>query len=524
MPGPESADSWMIAEDGTVLPLSDRVGVPALLDTATGTMIALPDGGPYVYYTPTSGERYLVGAAHNYAYFDEGEAGFAAYRIVTEGGELALKSRHADLDFMRAANFADCLHWGQSATMPVNERVFEFVFPPLIHPIACTQLEFDMLLTYHSAGSGGVHRGDLLLSDAAGFDTRLVDLVVSNYRPGLTAGEFSWTRATEDGAIAGLFNRGIFVVTGFGALQLARQEPEIPVLAHLLGDRRIALLEPRAGRLVIYSYGNGPFRPALHAPESVIDMDSVEPLYRNSCAGGTAEVVLPDRVSLRLFDEPFVPGQPLVMAIGDERRQIATGPNGCVLFSPDWNHMLLTSDEERALYDFARIRAGAELADALIAPLPSGISMPVFAGNTGDLLFASSDTSISRLSFNRLTESWETTLIYQGELPLGVFESDIDGSALLVEEYEPGAYVHGFLYSIDSRQVWVDLGREYKWYNAMFAADGRIIRSPGDGRAVALRLPSIDALMDEARQALPEICWPAEEGQYRTSPCWPDWL
>lgn len=522
--GAESADSWMISEDGVVLPLSDRVGTPALFDTVTSTMIALPDDGPFVYYTPGTGDRYLVGAAHNYAYFEGDEIEFAAYRLITEDGVLTLARHPADLDFMRAANFSDCLRWGNSANMPVNDRVFEFVFPPLIHPIACAQVGLDTLLTFHSVGSGGVRRSDLLVNDTEGFDMRLTDLVASSYLPGLAAGEFSWTMATEDGAVAGLFNRGVYVVTSLGTLHLARQEAEIPVLAHLLPDRRIAVLEPRAGRLVLYSYANGPFRRALHEPDYTVDWDLVVPLYRNStCAADAGEMILPGGIGLRQSAEPLAAGQTMETVVGNEGRYLVVGPEGCLLFSPDWNFVLYSDDTRRELYDLARIRAGSEPTDAFIAELPMGISPPVFAGNTGDLLFASSDASISRLSYNRSTESWESTLVYQGELAVGAFESDIEGRTLLVEEYQPGAYVHGFLYAIDSRQIWLDLGREYKWYRAVFAADGRIIRSDADS-TIALRLPSIGALIDEALQALPDICRPAKEQQYRTSPCWPDWL
>ena len=89
---------------------------------------------------------------------------------------------------------------------------------------------------------------------------------------------------------------------GFLSSSLMRFEPERPTMGAMIGDDRIAVVEPRLGRLVVYDHTRGPWRPAIRIPTGNPDSDGAQPLSADlACVAydGSRDVTLPDGTALR---------------------------------------------------------------------------------------------------------------------------------------------------------------------------------------------------------------------------------
>lgn len=524
--GKEGNDIWTIDPDGWVLRDVGFSDPDQLMDTTTGFRLDLP-ARPYhpIYaHLPNEG-RFIVEAG-----FDDEEDPSPILEVV----DGALVSLPTDVQLIARAKFADCMQGGQSRPFDFSQHVVDSLDEAGFFRSRCAiteELDYAnyVLMTGYVSGSSGVNRTDSMVEFGEGvskpYDRSLAEDIEYGTSEPLGDGEFSWTGVShgETGAIGAIFNRGVFVQWSGFSSALARFEPERPAMGVMLGDDRIAVVEPRAGRLVIFDYTRGPFRPAIYSQREDQNGDKSEPLEADlSCIGygGSLDITLPSGTALNFAQE--ADGLPVTLRFGSapDIRSIEL-PLGqyCKRASMDWTRVMVSGAGETRLLDVERLATGASVADATISMLPQALDLAVVAPASGVIFSRFDEVNVQRWRIDA-SGQWRSDIVYEGNLELGQIEPNADGSALLLLEYQPASYVRQFLYSVDARAIWVELLRDYKPSTVgIFSMDGTV-----DFGGMVLRMPAPDALIAEAEFRLATSCTPPTPANYRSSPCWPDWL
>ena len=121
----------------------------------------------------------------------------------------------------------------------------------------------------------------------------------------------------------------------------------------------------------------------------------------------------------------------------------------------------------------------------------------------------------------RAGEAWTSSEIYKGDNEVVYAEPDDVGDRIIVMEHLGLGSVHGFLYSVNARQTWLDLGEEYKRLGATFTKDFEVAVAHFVKWTQFFPLPPLSALVKLADPELSPECRPPRPGDYRKSPCWP---
>lgn len=523
--GKEGNDIWSIDPDGWVL-REVGFGEPhQLMDTSTGLRLDLPKQ-PFhpIYYHPTNEGRFIVESG-----FDNEDNPSPILQIVN-GAFVTLPK---DAGLVARAKFYDCLLGGQSRPFDFSQHVVDSLDEAGLFRNRCAiagELDYPSyaLMTGYVSGSSGVNRVDSMVEFGDGidepYDRSLAEDIEYGTSKQLGDGEFTWTGVShgEAGATGAIFNRGVFVQWDGFSSALARYEPERPTMGVMLGNDRIAVVEPRIGRLVVYDYSRGPWRPGIRLPED--EQIETEPLAADlSCSGygDDHSLILPSGTTV-IFTRTSQSGDVTITFGSGADERLVELPSGqyCRPASADWSRILVSGAGEKRLLDLEGLATGASISDATIAHLPRALDRAVVAFGSGAIFSRLDQVNVQRWQIDA-AGTWRSDIAYYGNLELGAIEPNADGSALLLLEYQPASYARQFLYSVAARTVWVELLREYKPSSiGEFAANGDILF----GNLPTLRLPAPDALIAAAKAGLAKSCVPATADDFRASPCWPDWL
>jgi len=470
-----------------------------ILDTATGRAYA---GGEEVsrpeYVLLPDGRRYLAPAS-------------GILEIVDDGSALSLlpvSFSEEDVGLLRI--YACFASTGSDfpAEMPeidIDESFYDH---------RCRTDGDGVVHTYFSSGSGGIGRYDDFLR--AGADpVRLGDTIVDISSYDLRH-NFAWSGYDPDlGAFTVLVNRDLLVFDEY-QMKLIRKHPVEVGPGRLLGDGRIAIVEPAANRVTVRDISGGELRAALsRANEAVVAKgeQQITPLNTGTCVGyamGTSgalvrDAVMPDGVAVSIAGSSRTSsdGPPkVVVTSGEDRREIEAGAEeACLQVSRDWKRAIaLTFDNKATVLDFERLFAGASLAEATLDVLPGQVHS-AFPVGEGGIVTSSYEGAVHLWEKDGAGE-WRTRELYRGDYPVFYAEPDEDGDRLLIIESTGGGDARGFLYSVAAGQRWLELGSDYKWFGAAFADDGGIVSGAG-GPGRFIDLPPLSALVAETRGRLP---------------------
>jgi hypothetical protein len=205
----------------------------------------------------------------------------------------------------------------------------------------------------------------------------------------------------------------------------------------------------------------------------------------------------------------------VVIELGDD--------DGCIEFSGDWKRMLHVNNSGVTIYDFDAILKSGSLSGNEIGTIAlKDADSAFFVDAAGGAIVATNGTERVFL-WKPVGEekTWTGTELYNGDNPILFAEPDSSGERLILLEGVGEGEVHGFMYSIPARQVWFDLGEDYKWLGAAFTEKSEIVVSKhGTWTDIFPMLP-LSTLAALADKELSPECRPAASKEYRESPCWP---
>jgi len=506
--------------DGTVTFRHGADGALRLLDTASGARLTVPQPsvGPVFYHASDDGLRLVI--------VNDGpptETPPAIWQLVATAAALDLVPLAADLQLANEGLFARCLRRGGGAAAPYSAVIEAIAWDNALQ--MCWPTAYDgLLLSEFTFSSTGLGRVDRLFTS----DGQVLDLAD---RPAFArhSDQFGWLGVSVEAAsIAGIINRDLAIITLDDADDFVRRESETPVMAKLFADKRIALVEPRSGRLVIHDYGGAGRESLVHASsDAILAGELFTPLNTGTCVGYALmdeidrKVAMPDGAQLLLLGgtSTSVDG-PSGLQLPDGRGIKLGEERSCVQVSPDQRTILVHADGI-ALYDLPMLLAGAG-PDEARRPAPPGSFSSVFPLADGGLLTTNWTEQVRRWSLMD-DGGWASALVYSSESRLFYAEPNADGSQLILLEYVGDGDTHGLLYSVTARSKWLDLGTDYKWLGAAFGKEGEILTTRHFMPTQVWRLPERAELAREAAAYLPDHCATGDDA-YRASPCWPDWL
>jgi hypothetical protein len=381
----------------------------------------------------------------------------------------------------------------------------------------CRTTEDGVIHTYYSSGSAGVGRYDEVIRPGeAPFNLADVITEVSNYD---LRHNFAWTGYDPAiNAYTVLVNRDLLVFDQYGMTSIKKHPVEVGP-ARLLGDGRIAIVEPAANRVIVRDISGGELRGALSRTDeaAVVKGDQpVVPLNKGTCvgyalggmnAGLVYDHPLPDGSTLSIAGSTATSsdGPPRVtIAKGGERQEVTVGDKeACIQFSEDWKRATVVEFENVAtLVDFERLRAGASFAEATLGVLPGSIATAFPVGDGSRILTSTYDGGVNLIERDG-SGSWQTTEIYRGDYPVFYAEPDARLERLLIIEGTGGGDARGFLYSVPAGERWLELGSDYKWFGEAFAEDGGIASGAG-GINRFVDLPPLSTLVAETAERFAE--------------------
>jgi len=491
----------VITRDALVV-VNHYEGEPSLqiLDTATGhayagtdenygtEFIALPDGASYIVQ------------------------GLGVVEIVDTGEALALQRVTAEEDDVRQLKLYGCfVNAGSELPAEMPDLDLEDGF----FDHSCKTTEDGLIHTYYSSGSAGIGRYDDIVrpgQEPKGLATIIDEISSYDLRHNL-----AWTGYDPaTGAYTVLVNRDLLVFDEY-TMDLIRKHPVEVGPARILGDGRIAIVEPSAARITVRDITGGELRAALSRPDEdavVEGTAAVTPLNRGTCVGYALggiddslvyEHELPDgaRITIGGSTGTSSMGPPEITIVKDGRREEFTigTEEACVQFSSDWKRVVVMPfDAPARVADFERLRQGESLADATTDVLPANLTSVFPVGSGTGLLTSANDGAVTLVEKDG-SGAWTATEIYRGDYPVFYAEPDATADRLLLIETIGGGDTHGFLYSVPARQRWLELGSDYKWFGELFSADGGIAAG-ARGIQRYVDLPPLSALVAETKGRL----------------------
>jgi hypothetical protein len=357
---------------------------------------------------------------------------------------------------------------------------------------------------------------------------------------------------TERSMLAILLNRSVYVLAqedpNKWTLVLNERQPGFVQFARFIGPDHLMVVEPDSGRLVLYGLGTQPSANFLASSlGNIIGTEKpIETLHRGTCVGyaipRSNSASLPDGREIVFHtigaatsrsrdpttgDVHDYNGKPELDIAGAKPLVIALDNDTyCVDFSADWKRMLAVTTGKVEAYEFEKSLKSGTLAWNQVGTIqlsPDAYPMSFFVGSTDDQIVASDSTNrVTLWKQSAQTLKWTSTEIYRGDNPVFYVEPDSSGKLLILLEDGGSGDVHGFLYSLDDRRIWFDLGSDYKWLGAAFAAsESEIAVSEHWTWARVYPIFSLSRLTAIAEKKLSPECRPPSPGEYRKSPCWP---
>ncbi len=419
----------------------------------------------------------------------------------------------------------------------------------------CRKIASNYLIEEISSGSSGEIRSDVLFrSNGKKIDLR--DILKSASSEVISYNNFAWVGAfptTQALAtrlkaewVGVLLNRSAYVLkrdtedNGSSddgrenwSVLLHYRHPTFVESARFIGPDRLVAVEAESGRLVAHDFGKEPkenfFTTSM---DSIIGSETPVGtlLHQGTCVGyaipRTRTAIMPDGRKITFNTSSMTEAadkheldisglKDMVVALGDDA--------DCIQFSADWKRLLTVKASGVTMYDFQNVLQTGTLAGNEIRTLPTGhASSAFFVDPAGERIITSNYTNHVLLwSEEPQRKTWLSTEIYKGDNLIYYAEPDATAGRLILIEKIGGGEVRGLLYSLGAREVWFDLGSDYKWLGAAFAEKSNVVVSEHFTWARVFPMLPLSAFAALADKQLSPGCRPPSQKDYRQSPCWP---
>lgn len=513
-----SGDDWMMHPDGTILWNPSDARERQLFDPVSRQALFLPKAmWTADYYVTQDGERVVSDS------YQQDDGAVLAFTLLSGVGVTpAWQPRTFNEGLLDRAIFRACFLRGHSPEPDYDPTLLAGKYSDPIPGPSCIWTSEGILVSTFMATSAGLDRTDTFVAGSDN-ETDLSSLGIF----GSALRDASWVGASsseETGAmIALLQDRTVYAGDPYGNAIDQRTEPEAPRLAKLFRSGRLALVEHREERIVVYDLvGEATDEQSL--PENA----RFEALNPGTCAAdrlgqfaGAYQREDGRTLSFPEMDESLEDAEERGPRLVIDGVLVDFGPKGgCVQVSPDWKRaaVLRWADGRIELYDLDKLAVSATLAEASVAA-PRGVFSSVFPSNEGSSL-VTSNWGYEVLQWSRDgTGQWVSKLLYLAEKPIEYAEPDVDGGRLLLIEDTGARTLRAFIYSLSAHAEWLNLGLEYKWLAATYMKTGEVLVKFSLSQKV-VDPPSLEKLIEQAREALPSACSPQIAGDYRSSPCW----
>jgi hypothetical protein len=302
--------------------------------------------------------------------------------------------------------------------------------------------------------------------------------------------------------------------------------------ARFIGPNRLVVLDAESGRLFEHDYGDQPIENLFVSPvDSIINSDQpVDTLNHGTCVGYSISraksVKMPDGTEIAYdtssLSESSDKHQLEITGVTNKVVTLGDDAN-CIQFSTDWKRMLIVKDSTVVLYDFQKILATGTLTGNDLDTLhATQVSSAFFVGPDGNgILMTDYTNHVLLWKQDTATKAWASTEVYEGDNVIFYAEPDATGDRMILIESLGEGDVHGILYSISAREVWFDLGTDYKWLGAAFANNSNVIVSEHFTWARVFPLFPLSGFAALADKELSPECRPPSPNDYRKSACWP---
>jgi hypothetical protein len=408
----------------------------------------------------------------------------------------------------------------------------------------CKKVGGNYLIAVTNSTSAGPDRSDMLYQpDGKKIDVReTVEKLVSG---GLSGNNLAWVGGsppTETLAarlktkwLAVLLNRNAYVISKADdsdswSLVLDFRHPAAVEQARFVGSDRLVVVDAEKGRLFEHQFG-GEVKKKLLATsvDGITDSKTpVQTLHRGTCVG----YAIPRSEGASMPDGRKISFEAGSITQSSEKHEIrVSGVNetviplaaetSCLQFSADWSRMLTVNEKTVVIYDFRKILERGKLEGAEIGTLPIATSA-FFAGPVGEKIVTADYTNSVRLWSQRGQDNkWASSEIYKGDNPVKFAEPDANGDRIIILEDVGGGAVHGLLYSVGARDIWYDLGSDYKWLGAAFTNNSEVVVAEHWEWNRTYPVLPLSRLVEIAEPQLSSECRAPSPKQYRQSPCWP---
>jgi TIR domain len=315
-------------------------------------------------------------------------------------------------------------------------------------------------------------------------------------------------------------------------LALNYRHPGFVTSARFAGNDKLIVVDTEARRLYSHDYGNDPSEKLLVSPlQSIVHTDTpINTLHHGTCVGYS----IPRPKSVRMADGRDIIYETSSATESSDKHQlevsgttntvVALGDDAnCVQFSADWKRLLVVRDKAVVLYDWQRVLAKGTLDGNALGTLKTpGVYSALFVGADGSRIMTTDGTNRVLLwTHDANKDAWQSAEMYRGDNPIIYAEPDATGDRIILIENLGEGDVHGLLYSVGAREIWFDLGTDYKLLGAAFADNANIIVSEHESWKRTFLLLSLSALATLGDKELSPECRPPSPGDYRKSSCWP---
>ncbi|MFO1101420.1 MAG: toll/interleukin-1 receptor domain-containing protein [Methylocystis sp.] len=471
----------------------------------------------------------LVAGGNDYIIVREN---FQIERINERGGERRVVDRILDAPNTPGANYSSDDSNLRDCVAKLSPQAKKAVNPDQSpHLDSCRDFGEKFILTYTYSSSGGDFRSDeLIRQNGKKVDIRemLEQLTEGNVPKGKT----SWTAARDDSErVAVVVNRSVYVIDlegGGGELVLSYRHPRMVEHARLIGRDQLAVVEAATGRIIVHNLDAAPQIGKLSdTTKSLIGTEEGAEIRRRSNCAGWSYVNSVNTVSMP-------DGRSIAFEKSDNLSELrVTGPAGemvirlgaddaCAEISSDWRKLLVSKDDNVKIFDFSKVLATGDLAGTEVASIQiKNVSSAFFADAAGET-FSTTDFSNQVLLWRRTKDhAWQSEEVFRADNPIVYAEFDAEQRRLLFEEHVSGAIYQGWLYALPSKQLWFDLGSDYKYLGATFTKSSEIVVAEHGRWTRAFVMPPLSELTALADALLSADCRPPSPKDFKRSPCWP---
>jgi hypothetical protein len=401
---------------------------------------------------------------------------------------------------------------------------------------SCKKHGGELLLTTRSCGNLGCERKDQVFGIPEKIDPRkTADLkeTVSSLAPErISLDNLTWTGLGNSAGLFGaLSSRDAFVIDRNNLLLDFRHQT-LPKAARFVGSERDRLLvvEPESGQVVSHSF------KAEHARLGVLSStakqalgegrhESFAKLHKYACYGNPP-ISLPDGRRLSFRTTNVDQRQNVFLAVADKtsQREFDLGKIPCPVFSQNRKLMLLEITGKVHIYDVDKVLDSGKLPGAELGEIQGPVGSVYFVGSSHGIVTTNRGNATNRvLLWTKVagTQQWLSTALYEGNNPVIHAEPDATGGLLLLTEQGATSYSVS-LYSTKANETWLHLWSEAgRATPAIFTDQQDIIIDKGSEGRQAWAVPSFSDLVELGKKALSPWCRPPQEGEWRSSRCWP---